>query len=335
MRIWGQLYLFCSLGLISFASCDLIYDQVPTSINSEHPLYFHNYLGNSENIHPKVLYFEEGWGGYEFWMAYTPYPKGNIDAENPCIAVSHDGVVWTVPDGLNNPLDLKPYYGYNSDTHLIYDKENDRIECWWRVYDSSKDVDAVVRRTSADGVVWDEIETMLPFTDSPSMRLSPAVWKEKGIYRMVYSDCFVLKEIVLNILEPSPKWSEPSILPIDWGNMQAWHHDVVVNENGNWEIVVMAFQKGDNTKTADLYYVEYDPVRKNASSPTLILKRSANPKDFDYRSIYRSSLVKVKDEYFLYYSSIAGNNSRYMSVLRGPSLFELRSFTDEEMKCSD
>lgn len=63
-----------------------------------------NYLGNSENIHPKVLYFDRGWNGHKWWMAYTPYPHGSIADENPCIAVSDDGINWAAPENVSKAV---------------------------------------------------------------------------------------------------------------------------------------------------------------------------------------------------------------------------------------
>ena len=42
--------------------------------NAAQPLPLKSYFGGTQNIHPKVLYIEEGFGGHLFWMAYTPYP---------------------------------------------------------------------------------------------------------------------------------------------------------------------------------------------------------------------------------------------------------------------
>ena len=78
---------FC-LGVLILQSCEDFNECPPSSTNALTALCFKNYLGNTQNIHPKVLYFPEKWNGYKFWMAYTPYPKGKTDAENPCMAVT-------------------------------------------------------------------------------------------------------------------------------------------------------------------------------------------------------------------------------------------------------
>src|SRR5690606_27447760 len=106
--------------------------------NAIEPLKILNPYGNYQNIHPKVLYFESGWNGFKYWMGYTPYTKGNVAQENPCLAVSNDGVTWSTPAGVTNPV--QPYPGlqthYNNDTHLVYIPATNTLEIWWRVANS-------------------------------------------------------------------------------------------------------------------------------------------------------------------------------------------------------
>lgn len=47
--------------------------------------------------------------------------------------------------------------------------------------------------------------------------------------------------------------------------------------------------------------------------------------------MYRPSLVRVDSEFFLYYSAISKGQKRCIALLRGPSIFELRSLTPQEM----
>ncbi|MBO9605718.1 MAG: hypothetical protein J7639_07195, partial [Paenibacillaceae bacterium] len=59
------------------------------------------YDGSGQTVHPCVLFFPEGWKGHRYWMAFTPYPDGNDQFENPSLVVSGDGVRWFVPPGLH------------------------------------------------------------------------------------------------------------------------------------------------------------------------------------------------------------------------------------------
>ena len=325
-----KLFLLSCLVVLFLQGCEDFMEYPPSSTNAQTALCFKNYLGNSQNIHPKVLYFPEKWNGYKFWMAYTPYPKGKTDAENPCIAVSQDGLDWTAPEGLRNPLAYAPKNGYNSDTHLLYDSENDRMECWWREFDKKTNRDCFYRRISSDGIKWDEKEKVLDFALPDMMRLSPAVWIEDDVYKLIYSDCARLYYIESPRNQIGKTWSEPIKLPIEWGELRAWHQDVITDCNGNLEMVVCAFGRGENNNSADLYYVKVRKDLSEATQPVLILQRGQDKEDFDYRSIYRSSLVYVDGQVYLYYSSIDDSWNRYMSFMSGPSVFELTGLTYED-----
>lgn len=322
------MFTMIRLGLILIALClsatgAFASSQYSVSSNSGDILRIKNYLGNYENIHPKVLYFANGWNGYEYWMAYTPYPGGETYVENPCIAVSHDGIEWTTPEGLSNPLALAFEDGYNSDTHLVYNPDSDTLECWWREYYIPGTQDRICRRVSKDGIMWGEKEVILPYNDDEISHLSPAVWIQDGRYKMIY--CNRLRLYLISSLDPTDteSWSEPVLLPVNWGDLKVWHQDVVLNDEGNLEMVVCGFFLGGDNNTADLYYVEMASDLSYASEPVLILARGENESDFDSRSIYRSSLLKVDGTYKLYYSAIDMDWNRCMSLMQGPSPTDL------------
>ena len=68
-------------------------------------------------------------------MAYTPYPQGDDAKENPPIAVSNDLINWTTLINLDTPSETIPQERYNSDAHIVYNNELDRLECYWRYVD--------------------------------------------------------------------------------------------------------------------------------------------------------------------------------------------------------
>ncbi|MBD5227334.1 MAG: hypothetical protein HDS67_04700 [Bacteroidales bacterium] len=295
--------------------------------NSSKTLGFKNYDGNSQNIHPKVLYFPEGWSGWEYWMAYTPYPDGVVDQENPCIAVSHDGYKWTVPRGLTNPLDPQPSYGYNSDTHLVYREDRDELEIWWRDFNELTARDSFLRRTSRDGVNWTPEERVLPFGAKRAMyRLSPAVMVEGDRYLVYYCDGRKVLKMFSGSNFDTGQWSEPETVPIDFGDIKAWHLDVVENAEGLHEMIICCYGPGGGNNSADLYYCVYDPERNTATDPVMILGRSDKEGAIDEQSIYRSSIVYVDDFVRIYYSCIDRHDKRHLSVTEGPSVFDLRGF---------
>lgn len=325
-------YFICFLIL---AYSTISYNRISaydiSEANAKVTLDFKNYVGDFENIHPKVLYFKDGWNGYHYWMSYTPYPWGDTNAENPCIAVSRDGYNWTVPDGFTNPLALCPQDGYNSDSHLVYDKKHDRLEIWWRPYDIPSHTENIMRRVSSDGIHWSEAEEIMERGAKDEMRLSPAVWKEGDIYTMLYSNGSVIKKTELDVSRVNPVWSEPITLPIEWNGLRGWHHDAIIDNEGNIELVINAIEPGWTNNETDLYYVKLNADMTSATPLQLILRRGPDINNFDHRSIYRSSLVQVGNTYRLYYSCIDENWHRHMALAEGPSALTLKGATEETL----
>ncbi len=119
------------------------------------------YDGSGAALHPSVLYFPDGWRGWEWVMAYTPYPNLNAAYENPSIAVSHDGLVWITPPGLHNPILLpgpgpasgepgypqytgRSQYHVLSDVDLTYDTTTDRLRVCSREVGAVSGVDGIM-----------------------------------------------------------------------------------------------------------------------------------------------------------------------------------------------
>lgn len=116
--------------------------------------------GTGSTTHPGVLDLKlqgvGSLGGFRYWMAITPYSASDDQKENPCILASNDGWYWFVPPGLTNPLDhpvTSPFPGgYNSDTDLVWDPEEERfVVTWRRVIGGSEVIHAA---ESKDGVAW-------------------------------------------------------------------------------------------------------------------------------------------------------------------------------------
>lgn len=292
------------------------------SANAKNYLRMENYLGNFENIHPKVINFETAWNGFKYWMAYTPYPQGATEHENPCISASNDLINWTVPAGLVNPLAPYPGDGYNNDTHLLYRSDTNTIEIWWRYYRASDGKQLFYRRTSTNGVTWTSKE--LVFTSDLTSMVSQCVIFEGGKYKLwaVQGGGIIYMESSGSSVST---WTQPITLNIDWGEISPWHMDIIRTDTG-LEMVVQAYGVGGTTNSSDLYYVnsEGDTFTK----PKLILARSVDPQAFDSAGIYRASLIKEKGVYHLFYSSIGPSARRSMALSSGRNIFGLNGVTD-------
>ena len=108
--------------------------------------------------HPDVVVMDEAWNGYRYWAIYTPNVSGISIYENPSIVASHDGVQWTTPDGLTNPIEPQPATVdyHNCDADMIYNPEMDAMMGYWNWADDRKGgVGAEIRlRISYDGIHW-------------------------------------------------------------------------------------------------------------------------------------------------------------------------------------
>lgn len=116
--------------------------------------------------HPSVKFFPEGWNGWRYWMAFTPYPGGNAAHEDPCISVSQDGKTWTTPAGFTNPLDDGPDAShYNADTELAISPDGTTLYCMWRYTDTTTRVVQFKVRSTTDGVNWTPAVVALTHAD--------------------------------------------------------------------------------------------------------------------------------------------------------------------------
>lgn len=184
--------------------------------------------GSGQGTHPSVLYFADGWHGYKYWMAFTPYPKNSNFEEDPNVVVSNDGDHWVVPPGLTNPIDDAPgdKEGYNSDTNLAF--YNGRMYLSWRRVTPQQSNEFYLV-TSEDGVHWSDKE--LIFNQGA---VSQALVRVGEKWRMYAIQGLRAKENVLVYWEseldvPSPdSWSEKVTCNLtQLGPVyEPWHVDV-------------------------------------------------------------------------------------------------------------
>lgn len=300
--------------------------------NAEDKLHFLNYLGNDENIHPKVISFKNKWNGYYYWMAYTPYPKGATDAENPCIACSNDLLNWTIPNGLINPLEPTPDVeggsAYNSDTHLVYNPDTELLECWWRLVNRVNDDIIIYRRTSKNGAEWGDKEPVWISKSTVQDLLSPAIIYDNGVYKVwgisanniKYMESTDLKNWTdLETRRPYISWSDLGLKP--------WHMDCIETDYG-YEMVVQAYDaENGNNNTSDLYYIKStDNTYDSYSLPVKIIARSKNPESFDHAGIYRSSVLLENGIYYVFYTTISTNTNRGLALSYGSDIKALNGY---------
>lgn len=308
-------------------------EQIPIVSNANSILKMLNPYGNYQNIHPKVLYFADGWNGYKYWMAYTPYPGGDTTKENPALGVSNDGINWGVPEGFANEV-LDEWNGvaraYNNDTHLLYRSDLNRLEIWWRFVDTNTGIVHLYRRTSTDGVNWNSRETMFTGNWNNDDHVCPTLVFEDGKYKMLSINNTAGNKKVLNYSESTNgvSWSARQEVVADWGTLTPWHMDFI-NDEGIYKMVMQAWDVGEDNNSSSLYYME-SPDLIHWTNPVKIL----SPREglaFDNQGIYRSSIVKVGEQFKLYYSAINDRGVRSMALAQSnnPKSFKGYSSSDE------
>lgn len=182
--------------------------------------------GLTGGTHPSVEYFPDGFGGYKYWMAYTPYP--GEQNENPVIVCSMDGYTWRTPTGLTNPIDPTPSNGYNNDTELVFD--GDKLYCYWRTYYYNEEIKSLYRMESEDGKVWtNKTECTFDVYHDP---ISPSIVRDwNGNYQMwigAYSNNKIRRYESSNGIDFVFKEECPSNYD-DFGNH--WHPSIWVEGN--------------------------------------------------------------------------------------------------------
>lgn len=281
------------------------------TINAQSPLQIPSYTQNDSNedqvLHPSVLYFENGWNGYKYWMAYTPYPNNNIKKQNPSIVVSNDKINWVVPPGLTNPIIAEPsaeiQYPFNSDPQLTMSADGETMYCIYRIV-TNWNRQEFWKIETTDGVNWHNNVQVLSFI-KPKEALSPAIVYKDGLYHMWYNGGGNPRKYYYRTSTNLIDWGDEYLTNISSINIQDtykyfWHIDVVYNNGYYWII-------GNMAKIGDYAGDLYIGYSKNgiddwvlSNEPILIQRNS-----YWDRALYRPTILPTSNTSFdLWYSTV-------------------------------
>lgn len=148
--------------------------------NAAAPQVTPTYDGSGQVTEPTLEFFPNGWNGYKYWLLVSPYPDFNQNLENPSILVSQDGVDWSIPAGLSNPLALPA----NSNDHLddgtlFFDPSSGQL---WLYYLEQGIAEILKRRVSSDGIHWSDARDL--FRSASYQLVSPTIQFVNGRYFM-------------------------------------------------------------------------------------------------------------------------------------------------------
>ncbi|NFA43047.1 hypothetical protein EXM65_10770 [Clostridium botulinum] len=326
------LMIALAIPVVNVISQGIIKKINPNMSNAEYSLEIASAYGDIEGYHPKVLNFDSNWNGYKYWMAFTPYPHADQSKENPHILASNDMINWEEPKGYKNPLEPKPEGDlkkvYNSDTHLVYRKDLNRLECYWRYVDDYSDKVIIYRKYTIDGVNWSEKEISLESTRSKNDCISPAIIFHNNLYKMWYVD----NGYVVKYRESSDgvNWTQDVKINVTYNtpDMKSWHLDVIHTENG-YEMLMSGFKKGQDRNTMNLYYTK-SKDNVNWDTCKVILKHSIDKSSWDNRGIYRSSFFIKDGIYYVTYSGISTTETRGIGVSYGKNIDKLEGLTSKK-----
>ncbi|MEK3910892.1 hypothetical protein [Paenibacillus sp. FSL H7-0331] len=210
------------------------------------PVVVPTYDQSGQCVHPSVLYFPQAWEGHRYWMAFTPYPDGNDQLENPSVVVSDNGIHWTVPTGLSNPVVPSPgtTADYLSDPHLfVHDKQMYMI---YREY--LRSVTPFEERWfimhSLNGIDWGPpVEITY---NNKSIQVSACVLHDGSQFVMYFVTYTAgnFKSIQKIVCKGDPmlkeNWSEPKDVQLTGlpDGVWPWHLDVTLNPDNSWDMLL-------------------------------------------------------------------------------------------------
>lgn len=260
------------------------------------------YEGSGQVVHPDVLYFPGGWRGWEYWMAFTPYPGGNPDHENPSLVVSHDGRNWSVPEGLTNPIRGTPDFGYNSDPDLSYDATRDRLVMLYR--EVRGDFNQIYSLSSNDGTTW-SAPTMVFRRPNHGM-ISPTMVLGRGAQPKVwYVDAGVSYSCAKRVTNvrlstagnssalapaaPGAGWGRQVTAKLAQPGYSIWHLDVIYVPTLKEYWAVYPAYRSKTCQAEELFFARSrDGVRWESYAVPFLRRNAAS---WTSERVYRASIV--------------------------------------------
>ena len=329
------------LVVICVILVDYIYQYNQFQKYNQAPLIIKTPEGSNQPYHPSVIYIPEGWNGYKYWMAETPYPLGEDGDwkglppyrerwENPCVHVSKDGIHWNDFEDSQNPIDdldenniiNKDYF---SDPHLVFYK--DTLECWYRISHQKNNATYILRKYTLNGKDWSPREVMINLQDTSiiknetgNMVISPAIHKGTNGYVMWYVNSIEKpREICRSFSTDGKKWSKKETCHLPDNSVTPWHIDLAYID----KIYYLVIYDYDTNNL--VLYSSSDGLSFN--NKKYILSKAPMLGSFYSYGLYRSSLIKDNEKYKLYFSAFEKKTA--IGLMEGNSISTLHATSAE------
>lgn len=280
--------------------------------------------GSGQAVHPDIALVPNGFLGFRYWMACTPYPFGDDRVENPIIRVSHNGIDWRCFPGSPDPIVPTPEDSdwHHADTDLVIHDE--QLHLFY----------IATNRKTGETIFWTTVSRNAVDWTSPvevysgQWGVSPAVCVCKdGSWRMWYVWCDTIRDQQQSLVyrrdgSSSQSFSEPQDCSIEIPGHVVWHLDVLEVEDG-YETLVTAFPRGTNPSRSRLFHASStDGICFRLTSNQPIIRPSWS--GWDNRMIYRSSFIRNPDRsYRIWYTGASWGMRCGIGVVEGATLSDL------------
>ena len=274
-----------------------VYETAWTALaeNAASALIIPTFDANTNVTHPSVIDMGIGeeFGGYRYWMAFTPFP--GAERENPSIVSSQDGTTWVVPDGLTDPIDPAPTSpAYNSDTCLFLD--GDTLYCVWREYTGATSI--FKYRSTTDGVTWTDEGVVLGSRAGGDA--SPVIAKVDDTYHLFFVGTDVTPSALYHATASAitGPWSTPSVCLLHAPpGRELWHISVTHDTSAiPWKMIASTSTYSD------------------ANDKTLWYATSLDGDEWDFELLLSRGAVGTWDTSQIYHGSLAGDVLFYAGI---------------------
>ncbi|MDN5797170.1 MAG: hypothetical protein L0H79_15650 [Intrasporangium sp.] len=265
-----------------------------------------------------MLYLEDGFVGYPYVMAMTPYPFGEDRFENPCIRVSHDGIAWTslpgAPDPVVQPLTDTDWHWSDPDLAFV----DGTLHLVLRGCTRGNPEAELFVTTTRDGVVW----TPLRRFHSGRHVVSPSMACRSGHWFMWHVEAGsrageMSSRLVRSLGADIEELRDATECTLDLPGHVLWHIDVIPTEEG-WEALCAAYPNGTDASRCALFHaMSDDGITFTATDPRPVLA----PRPFSWcsRAIYRSTMIKTgPTTYRVWYAGCSWAQRWQIGLAEGP-----------------
>jgi hypothetical protein len=301
----------CSTVVLLLSGCSNNVPAVPRAIlNASAPLTIcPASQDDCQTVEPQVIQFAKPFNGFQYYMVTSGYPQGDARDENPSIMVSNDGLNWTVPKGLQNPLSSPPCMGaptrqgpcdFDQDPTIVYDGQ--KLNAYWILtYTDNIPTNTpffIEHSSSTDGAHWSPAQKLItvPFYEL----LAPSVVYHDQTYYMFSINpganavnCTKHQTANMEVRTSSDglAWSAPVTTDIKQNGFIVWHPNMTwIPELREYWAVIADYPVGSgcgydtNQGTSMFFYRSLDGVHWTSyPKPVLAPSKSGWDNDFVYR----------------------------------------------------